>query len=166
MSAELPDSLYVSIPVASRILGIHRQTLDKAIARGEFVTKRIAGREMVLTSSLLPDPEPMTLWWRHYVELSGIRMWIAIEHNSTAAVVQVIADAGFGAPTVEVEDSKRMIPVDLEDGRIAAETTKEIATEALLQLDPAPAASQIKKVLADIAKNFPENRPARSTSRV
>lgn len=166
MSAELPDSLYVSIPVASRILGIHRQTLDKAIARGEFVTKRIAGREMVLTSSLLPEPEPMTLWWRHRTVAGGggigDGLSVSISGNSAAVEVRVVGTMR-GVP-VEHTDARRLIPTDLPDRRIVADELRAILSDALGHTDISERARD--ELVPDISKNLPENRPAQSTSRV
>lgn len=169
MSAELPDSLYVSIPVASRILGIHRQTLEKAIARGEFVTKQIAGREMVLTSSLLPQPEPMTLWWRHRTVAGGgigdglsISISISISCNEATVEVRVVGTMR-GLP-VEHTDARRLIPADLPDRRIVAEELRAVLSDALDHTDISDRA--LDELIQDVSKNLPENRPAQPTARV
>lgn len=165
MSAELPDSLYVSIPVASRILGIHRQTLDKAIARGEFVTKRIAGREMVLTSSLLPEPEPMTLWWRHRtVAGGGIGDGLSVSISSNSAAVEVRVVGTMRGVPVEHADARRLIPADLPDRRIVADELRAILDDALDRTGVSERAHD--ELVQDISENLPENRPAQSTARV
>lgn len=165
MSAELPDSLYVSIPVAARILGIHRQTLDKAIARGEFVTKRIAGREMVLTSSLLPEPEPITMWWRHRtVAGGGIGDGLSVSISGNEAAVEVRVVGTMRGVPVEHTDARRLIPADLPDRRIVADELRAILSDALGHTDIGERA--LDDLVQDISKNLPENRPAQSTSRV
>ena len=52
------DSRYLSIPHAARILGVSRNTVYKRIAAKLLKAETIAGRLVVLASSLPPAPHP------------------------------------------------------------------------------------------------------------
>lgn len=151
MSVELPTKMYVSVHEASQIVGLHRQTIEKAIARGDFATKRIAGRVMILTESLRPEPKYEVLW-RHMARAVGIGDGLTVTILRFGEEIAVQVTGTMRGLPIEHTDRRRIIPADLGDKRIVLDELRVILGDALDHAQVSDAS--FNALVRDCAKNY------------